>query len=86
MAILALTGLSTRKLLILRLLSSRPDAYGLDLVSLSNGVLERGTIYIMLADLEDRGFVTSRLENVEDASGRLPRRIYAITAQGKTLV
>ena len=42
---------------ILDLLASCGPLYGLDLVNLSNGVLKRGTVYVLLSRLQDRGLV-----------------------------
>ena len=36
--------------------------FGLELVKGSNGLLGRGTIYIMLADMEDEGLVCAEPE------------------------
>jgi DNA-binding PadR family transcriptional regulator len=84
LSIMLLTGLSTRKLLILRLLSAMPEAYGLDLVHLSGGRIASDTVYAWLADLEERRLVSVRHERGRGETGRLPRRIYSITPAGRT--
>jgi DNA-binding PadR family transcriptional regulator len=70
------------ELLILGLLTSEPAGmYGLALVAASNGKLKRGTVYITLGRLEEKGFIKS----VEDRScghSGLPRPRYKLTAQG----
>lgn len=58
--------------------------YGLEIIEASNGKLKRGTIYVSLDRLEDKGFVRSRLET--DQENRDPRkrkrRLYKITEDG----
>ena len=72
--------LSSLELLILQLLSDRGPTYGLDLVSHSRGRLKRGSVYVTLGRMEDKGLVTSRLE---ERSGEGPaRRRYEPTAMG----
>ncbi|HEY6358053.1 MAG TPA: PadR family transcriptional regulator [Vicinamibacterales bacterium] len=66
--------------LILDLLSARGSAYGLELVTSSNGRLKRGSIYVTLGRMERKGLVTSRLEG-EPGVGP-PRRVYEPTRQG----
>jgi DNA-binding PadR family transcriptional regulator len=66
--------------LILDLLSARGSAYGLELVTSSNGRLKRGSIYVTLGRMERKGLVTSRLEG---APGVGPaRRVYEPTRLG----
>jgi DNA-binding PadR family transcriptional regulator len=56
--------------------------YGLELVARSKRRLKRGTIYVTLGRMEDKGYVTSRLEDPPPATGGLPRRLYEPTAFG----
>ena len=62
--------------LILSLLTSRGDCYGLELVSASRGRLKRGGIYVTLGRMEEKGLVTS------SAGGDDGRRRYRPTALG----
>jgi DNA-binding PadR family transcriptional regulator len=76
--------LSTKERLVLELLTGKPNSemYGLELVEKSGGSLKRGTIYVTLGRMEDKGFVTSRQE-IEDASRPgIPRRLYRLTGYG----
>ena len=75
--------LSPKETLILELLSKGDEMYGLELVDASRRGLKRGTIYVTLARMEDKGFVTSRLEDPPADSGGLPRRRYRPTALGR---
>ena len=58
------------------------DQYGLQLVAASKGRLKRGTVYVTLGRMEDKGYVTSRAEDAPDGAGGLPRRLYKATPYG----
>jgi DNA-binding PadR family transcriptional regulator len=62
--------------LILEVLATRGPCYGLELVKASRGRLKRGSIYVTLGRMEEKGFVTS-------ASGDDGRRRYRPTALGE---
>src|SRR5215203_580289 len=70
--------LSPKELLVLELLREQ-DSYGLQLVAASKGRLKRGTVYVTLGRMEEKGYITSRLED-NAAMGGLPRRQYQPTA------
>lgn len=80
-----LPGLSPKEFLIMNLLvgSARPK-YGLQLVEQSDGTLKRGTIYVVLNRLEEKGYVTSEREAVQPGSGiATPRRLYKASGLGE---
>jgi PadR family transcriptional regulator PadR len=77
-----LPRLSAKESLILDLLARGEELYGLQLVVASKGRLKRGTVYVTLGRMEDKGYVTSRAEDAPDGAGGLPRRVYEITPQG----
>ena len=55
--------------------------YGYDLMKAAK--LPSGTLYPMLARLQDQGLVTSEWEpQPDDASGRPPRKYYQLTGEG----
>jgi PadR family transcriptional regulator PadR len=58
------------------------ESYGLQLVATSKGRLKRGTVYVTLGRMEDKGYVTSRTEDAPDGVGGLPRRLYEATPYG----
>ena len=62
--------------LILNLLSSRGECYGLELVDASKGKLKRGGIYVTLGRMEEKGLVRS-------APAEGGRRLYRPTALGE---
>jgi PadR family transcriptional regulator, regulatory protein PadR len=73
--------------LILELLIANDEAmYGLQLVAASRRRLKRGTIYVTLGRMEEKGFVASRLEDAPAEAGGLPRRLYEPTALGRRVL
>jgi DNA-binding PadR family transcriptional regulator len=75
--------LPPKEALILELLVQASELYGLQLVAASKRRLKRGTVYVTLGRMEDKGFISSRLEAAPDGEGGLPRRIYQPTALGR---
>ena len=75
---------SPKELLVLDLLRHQ-ELYGLQLVAASKGRLKRGTVYVTLGRMEEKGYITSRLEAAPSGIGGLPRRIYASTALGRRM-
>ena len=75
--------LSPKESLILQLLVRDKEAYGLELVAASRGRLKRGTVYVTLGRMEDKGYITSRLEAAPPDAGGLPRRVYIPTPLGR---
>ena len=59
------------------------ERYGLELVDASNGSLKRGSVYVTLARMEEKGFVESRQEEREPGVSGLPRRLYRATSYGR---
>jgi PadR family transcriptional regulator PadR len=72
--------LPPKEALILDLLVQEAEMYGLQLVTASKGKLKRGTVYVTLGRMEEKGFISSRLESAPPNEGGLPRRIYEATA------
>ena len=56
--------------------------YGLELVDSSEGALKRGSVYVILARMEDKGFVDSWQEERSPGASGLPRRLYRATPYG----
>jgi PadR family transcriptional regulator PadR len=68
---------------ILRLLIARRESYGLALVEGSGGVLKRGTVYVTLDRMEEKGLVESREEETpSDGYIGMRRRLYRVTGAG----
>ena len=72
--------LSALETLILNILADHGPNYGLDLVARSRGRLKRGSVYVTLGRMEEKGLVASRLD---ERPGEGPaRRLYEPTAMG----
>jgi DNA-binding PadR family transcriptional regulator len=79
-----LPSLSSLERLILELILVSPgDPYGLDLVERSAGRLKRGSVYVTLHRMEEKGFISSYEENRPALEGGLPRRRYTVTGLGQ---
>jgi PadR family transcriptional regulator PadR len=78
--------LSPKESLILELLIRDHELYGLQLVAASRRRLKRGTVYVTLGRMEDKGFITSRLEDAPADVGGMPRRLYQATALGRRML
>ena len=69
---------------ILELLVEHGQPYALEMVRASSR-LKRGTVYVTLRRMEDKGYVESWPEKSEFESG-LPRRRYRMTGHGARLL
>ena len=78
--------LSAKEALILGLLRGAKEMYGLELVAASDGALKRGTVYVPLGRMEEKGFIASHQEPEAPARGGLPRRLYRPTPYGRQLL
>jgi DNA-binding PadR family transcriptional regulator len=72
--------LSAKEAEILRLLIANREMYGLELVNASES-LKRGTVYVTLGRMAEKGFVQSRQAAPSDGSGP-PKRVYKATGHG----
>jgi DNA-binding PadR family transcriptional regulator len=81
-----LLTLSNKENLILELLVRRPEMYGLELVAASKRRLKRGTVYVTLGRMEEKGYIRSRVEDAPPGAGGLPRRVYQPTALGRRVL
>ena len=77
--------LSPKESLILDLLAHGEEQYGLQLVAASRGRLKRGTVYVTLGRMEEKGYITSKLEAAPSGMGGLPRRLYGATPLGRRM-
>ena len=79
---LRLPSMSRTESLVMDLLRGR-ERYGLELVDASEGTLKRGSVYVILARMEEKGFVDSRQEERQQGTTGLPRRLYRATPYGR---
>jgi DNA-binding PadR family transcriptional regulator len=75
--------LSPKEFKILQLLISNGDMFGLEMIEASDGELKRGTIYVTLQRMSDKGYVESREEPREYPEIGIPRRKYSATGLGE---
>jgi PadR family transcriptional regulator PadR len=75
--------LPAKERVILELLVAHGSMFGLQLVEASSGRLKRGTVYVTLGRMEEKGFVQSEQEERPTGAIGLPRRQYRATALGK---
>jgi PadR family transcriptional regulator, regulatory protein PadR len=76
--------LSPKELVVLELLRDQ-QLYGLQLVAASRRRLKRGTVYVTLGRMEEKGYISSTLEAAPAGAGGLPRRIYSATPLGRRM-
>lgn len=72
---------SPKEYLILDMLRSGQELYGLEMVKANPKKLKRGTIYVTLMRMEEKGYVSSRHEKDPRDPG-MPRRMFMITGKG----
>ena len=75
----ALPKFSTAERLIVELLVSNDELFGLQMVELSGGRLKRGTVYVTLGRMVEKGYLDSRQEPLPAGAIGLPRRLYRPT-------
>src|SRR2546425_13311061 len=78
--------LSAKESLILELLVDGGELYGLQLVGASRRRLKRGTVYVTLGRMEEKGYISSRLEDAPADVGGMPRRLYRATPLGRRVL
>lgn len=70
---------SATERLIVEMLSGREEMFGLQMVEMSGGRLKRGTVYVTLGRMQEKGYLESRQEPLPDGAIGLPRRLYRPT-------
>ncbi|HEX8367618.1 MAG TPA: hypothetical protein VF604_03545, partial [Pyrinomonadaceae bacterium] len=66
--------LSRKEFLILEMLIGKGEMFGLEMVEASEGNLKRGTIYVTLQRMGDKGYIESREEARSMPEIGIPRR------------
>jgi DNA-binding PadR family transcriptional regulator len=74
-----LPRLSTTERLIVEMLVEHQELFGLRMVELSAGRLKRGTVYVTLGRMQEKGYLESRQEPLPEGAIGLPRRLYRPT-------
>ena len=73
--------ISQKEELIFELLGTK-ECYGLELVRNSGGKLKRGTVYVTLQRMEDKGLIESYVKEKPATESGIPRRMYRVTGHG----
>lgn len=71
--------LSRAERLILEMLAGQGELFGLQMVERSDGALKRGTVYVTLGRMQEKGYLESRQESLPAGAIGLPRRLYRPT-------
>ena len=74
-----LPRLSTAERLIIELLAHQGELFGLQMVEESGGRLKRGTVYVTLGRMQEKGYLESRQEALPEGAIGPPRRLYRPT-------
>lgn len=77
--------LSRKEMLILEMLIGRGEMFGLEMVEASSGELKRGTIYVTLQRMSDKGYIESNEMPREFPEIGIPRRHFRVTGFGESV-
>ena len=75
--------LSRKEFQVLAMLIGKGEMFGLEMVEASEGELKRGTIYVTLQRMGDKGYIESREEPRSFPEIGIPRRKYLATGLGE---
>ncbi len=75
--------LSKKEFLVLGMLIGKGEMFGLEMVEASDGELKRGTIYVTLQRMSDKGYIESREEQRTQPEIGIARRKYSATGLGE---
>ena len=79
-----LPSLSRKEALILAMLiNAGRELFGLEMVEASSGELKRGTIYVTLQRMKEKGFIDSKAEPRPAPEIGIPRRMFWATGYGQ---
>ena len=73
--------ISHKEELVFDLLGAK-ERYGLELVRNSGGKLKRGTVYVTLQRMEEKGLIESYVKEKPPTESGIPRRLYRVTGHG----
>lgn len=81
-----LPRLSSTERLILELLSTEAEMFGLQMVEQSGGRLKRGTVYVTLGRMQEKGYLETRQEDTPIGNLGIPRRLYRATGHAMRIL
>ena len=76
--------ISKKEATILRLLQTNGEMAGLAMIYAAPEILKRGTIYVTLNEMEEKGWLASKMSTPADPF-TVARRHYSITPQGAVI-
>ena len=76
-------SLSGKEFLVMEMLLDEGDMFGLEMVEVSDGELKKGTIYVTLQRMSDKGLIDSFEEERDENENGIARRIYSPTDYGE---
>lgn len=72
---------------VLHILQGKPrGTYGLDIVEESSGNIKRGSVYVLLGRLEEKGFVRAVRQHAASKHSGPARPIYRLTGEGSRVL
>ena len=75
------------EMVVMRILQDAPKGlYGLQIVAESDKAISRGSIYVLLSRLQEKGYVKSRRPQSDPDYPGLPRPIYTLSAEGSRVL
>ena len=75
------------EMIVMRILQGSPSgAYGLEIVDDSAGAVKRGSVYVLLGRLEEKGFVRVLRSKKERGSAGPARPQYQLTGEGSRVL
>ena len=80
-----LPRLSATERLILELLAAH-ELFGLEMIARSGGRLKRGTVYVTLGRMQEKGYLESRQEPRPTGAIGLPQRLYRPSGLGRRVL
>jgi PadR family transcriptional regulator, regulatory protein PadR len=78
-------SLSHKEYIVLEMLINNGEMFGLEMVETSHGELKRGTIYVTLQRMAEKGYVESREEPRVEPEIGIPRRKYQASGLGEKI-
>jgi len=81
-----LPRVSRKEAIIMELLLAGDELYGLQMIRERPNDLKRGTIYVTLNRLEDKGFIKSKEIAPKEGEQGPARRVYQITGTGRRVL
>ncbi len=74
--------LTAKEAFVLSFLTTHHKGYGLEMVRYSEGLLQRGSVYVTLNRMQQKGYVKSEKETAPPDEKGPARRHYIATAKG----